>query len=73
MNRAIAYLESVSVTDDKYGGAEDIETVTITEAIMACKLQELAVLRNVLDPTCKMDIPARLAELEKQLRNIKIK
>lgn len=74
MNRALQYIEQVSVADEEYG--ETLETVTVSEAIIACKLQELAMLTELdedgsIGSTTAWGI--RKTQLEKELRNIKIK
>lgn len=72
MNKAIKYLESVSVPENDYGD-NLIETVTISEAITACKLQELDTLQRIKEEKDSEAIINRMEELQKQLRNIKIK
>lgn len=70
MSKAINFLEKVSYTDVNEFN-ESIETVSITDAITACKIQELETLQKVNeDQSC---ITKRILELNTQLRNLKLK
>ena len=71
MSKAIKYLEQVSNVDD-----DDIEIVTLNEAIIACELQELATLEAVIGtPNGVLTglLTTRYQHLTKKLNNIKIK
>lgn len=69
MSNALKYIENVSIVDQ-----DDIETVTVNEAITACQLQELETLQEFKD---YVDLPEyakqRIKQLEIKLKNIKIK
>lgn len=74
MSKAINYIENVSVSDALFG--ETLETVTVNEAIIACKIQELEMLTE-LDEALELEQSSpwglRKVQLEKELRNIKTK
>lgn len=70
MSRAIKYLENVSLIDEAEFG-ESIEVVSINEAIIACEIQELETLQKVQENADFIN--ERILELNKKLKNIKIK
>lgn len=79
MSKSIKYLENVSILDDSIPG-ESIETVSLNEAIVACELQELDTLSKTFAeilpyvPSEKASVILhRIEELNKKLKNIKIK
>lgn len=71
MSKAAQYLETCSIAEG-YGG-DTIETVTINEALTACKIHELDILQAAFEPNTALDINTRITQLQKELRNIKLK
>jgi hypothetical protein len=76
MNKAIKFIETVSIADEEFG--ETLETVSVSEAIIACKIHELEVLTEMVNVFFDVkpfpaSVQTRITHLEKELRNIKIK
>lgn len=80
MSNATKYIESVSITDEKYG--DILETVSVSEAFIACKFEKLDTLVNIrkeFDNTAmhpasiSVILDAEIEKINKQLRNIKLK
>lgn len=76
MSNAVKYIENVSIVDE-----DDIEIVTVNEAITACELTEQSTLNHILEEFNTMHIQdvillnlkTRLEKLNLKLKNIKIK
>lgn len=73
MSNTTKYIENVAVTED-FENDDVIETITINEAFTACKLQELETLQSIIaevEAPYFAKISKRIADLQKELRNIK--
>lgn len=79
MSKAIKYLEQVATIDESELG-DTFETVSINEAIIACELQEQETLTKFyaeflpfIPEEKAISILHKIEELNKKLKNIKIK